>query len=254
MRLDFAQRRVLVTGASTGIGAAAAIAFARAGADVAVHYNRSRAAAERVAQEARGHGGEVVLVQGDVLDPAVPARLVDDVVDGLGGLDVLVNNAGGLVGRQVVAEMDDEFLEEVTALNYYSMARACKAAIPHLRRSDSGAIVNVTSIAARNGGGPGAAAYCASKAAVGGYTRALAKELAGDGIRVNAISPGVIDTPFHEQHTSPEVMRNVPSQIPLGRVGVSEECAGTILYLASSTAASFVTGESVEVNGGQYFG
>jgi len=254
MNLDFSQRQVLVTGASTGIGAAAAIAFARAGANVAVHYNRSRAAAEAVAEEASGYHGGITLVQGDVLDPTVPARIVAEAADALGGLDVLVNNAGGLVARRVTEEMDDDFLEAVTSLNYYSTVRASKAAIPFLRQSDAGAIINVSSIAARNGGGPGTAVYAAAKAAISGYTRGLAKELASAGIRVNAIAPGVIDTPFHAPHTTSDAMAQMAGQIPMGRVGTSDECAGTILFLASPASASFITGEVVEVNGGHYFG
>ena len=254
MSLQFDQRRVLVTGASTGIGAATALAFARAGARVAIHYNQSREAAEQVADEAKGLGGDITLLQGDVLETDGPRQVVDEAAQALGGLDVLVNNAGGLVGRQALADMEDELLEQVTALNYYSTARACRAAIPHLRQAGSGAIVNVSSIAASNGGGNGAVAYCAAKAAVSGFTRALAKELAGEGIRVNAISPGVIDTPFHERHTAPEAMQRMVGQIPMGRVGAPDECAGTVLFLASESTASYVTGQILEVNGGQYFG
>ena len=246
-------KRVLVTGASSGIGAAIVQAFAEAGAHIGVHYNRNRDGADEVARQARQEGVEAVMVHADVTDPEGPGQAVRTANDELGGLDVLVNNAGGLGGRQAVEEMDDEFLERVTSLNYYSTVRASRTAVPLLRDGGGGAIVNMSSIAASSGGGPGSSAYCASKAAVVAFTRALAKETAGSGIRVNALSPGVIDTPFHTPHTTREMMEAMVSQIPLGRVGSAGECAGAALYFASPATGSFVTGQVLEINGGHLF-
>lgn len=248
---DLAGKRVLITGASTGIGAAAAIAFAGSGAKVAVHYNASREAAEAVAKTIRDAGGTAHLVSGDVKKSAIVRRIVDDAVAALGGLDVLVNNAGALVKRVPVAEIDDEIYDAIVDLNVRSVVAACAAAVPHLRKAGGGSIVNVTSIAARNGGGPGSAMYASAKGFVSTFTRGLARELAPDRIRVNAIAPGVITTPFHERYSTPQLLESMRQTIPMGRLGVAEECAGTFVYLASEALSGYVTGQIIEVNGGQ---
>jgi 3-oxoacyl-[acyl-carrier protein] reductase len=248
---DLAGKRVLVTGASTGIGAAAARAFAAAGSRVVVHYNASRDKAESVAAAIRDAGGEVHLVQGDVRSSAVARSVVEQAASALGGLDVLVNNAGGLVKRVPVAEIDDAIYDEIVNLNVRSVVAACSAAVPHFRRNGSGNIINVTSIAARVGGGPGAAMYSASKAFVSTFTRGIARELAPDRIRVNAVSPGVIATPFHERYSTPALLESMRATVPMARLGTAEECAGTFLYLASDALSGYVTGQVVEVNGGQ---
>lgn len=254
MDWQLANKRVLVTGASTGIGAAIAQAFGEAGAHVAVHYNASRDAAEEVAKAVRAHGASAEVLQADLAEPDGPRQVVETATRQLDGLDVLVNNAGDLVGRQRVDELDDDFVERVTSLNYYSAVRACRSAIPRLRERGGGAIVNMTSIAARTGGGSGASMYAASKAAVSAFTRALSKEVVGDGIRVNALSPGVIATPFHERNTPPEVMEGFKQQIPMGRPGTPEECAGAALFFASEATAGYITGQVLEINGGQLLG
>lgn len=165
-------------------------------------------------------------------------------------VDILVNNAGSLVGRSAVEEMDAELWQEVIALNLSSVFFATKAALPHL--SQGARIVNVSSVAARHGGGPGAFAYAAAKGGVMTLTRGLAKELASRNIRVNAIAPGVIETPFHDKFSTPELLETFRKGIPLGRLGTSEECAGAVLYLVSPLA-SYVTGQSIDINGGQWF-
>jgi 3-oxoacyl-[acyl-carrier protein] reductase len=248
---DLAGKRVLVTGASTGIGAAAAQAFAAAGCRVVVHFNASKAAAEAVSAGIKRLGGDAHLVQGDVRTSAVARRVVDESADKLGGLDVLVNNAGGLVKRVPVAEIDDSIFDEIVDLNVRSLVAACAAAVPHMRKAKRGNIINVTSIAARLGGGPGAALYASSKAFVSTFTRGLARELAPDSIRVNAVSPGVILTPFHERYSTPQMLETMRATVPMARLGAADECAGTFVYLASDALSGYVTGQVLEINGGQ---
>ena len=248
---DLVNKRVIVTGASTGIGAAAARAFAAAGCRVAIHYNASREAAEEVATAVRAAGREAHLLQGDLRDSGVVRRVIEDGARALGGLDILVNNAGGLVKRVPVADIDDGIFDEIVDLNVRSLVTACAAGVPHLRKADGGAIINVTSIAARHGGGPGAALYASAKGFVSTFTRGIARELAPDRIRVNAVSPGVITTPFHERYSTPQMLETMRQTIPMARLGSAEECAGTFLYLASEALSGYVTGQVVEVNGGQ---
>jgi 3-oxoacyl-[acyl-carrier protein] reductase len=248
---DLANKRVLITGASTGIGAATARAFAAAGCRLAIHYNASRDAAEAVGADVRRAGAEAHLLQGDVRDSAVVRRVVEEAASVLGGLDVLINNAGGLVKRVPVAEIDDAIFDEIVDLNTRSLVIACAAAVPHLRKAKGGSIINVTSIAARHGGGPGAALYASSKGFVSTFTRGLARELAPDSIRVNAVSPGVITTPFHERYSTPQMLEAMRQTIPMARLGTAEECAGTFVYLASGAMSGYVTGQVIEINGGQ---
>lgn len=251
MEIDLTGQRAIVTGASTGIGRATAIALAEAGADVAVHYRSSRKEAEETARTIESHGRRAVLVQGDFGDGVAAGNAIEAAVVGLGPpVDILVNNAGSMIARKTIDEMDGELWEEVIALNLSSVFFATKAALPHL--GHGARIVNVSSIAARHGGGPGALAYAAAKGGVMTLTRGLAKELAPRNIRVNAIAPGVIDTPFHERYSTPELLEMFKKGIPLGRLGTPEECAGAVLYLVSPLA-SYVTGQSIDVNGGQWF-
>ena len=251
MDIDLTAQRAIVTGASTGIGRAIAVALSRAGADVAIHYGSSRKEAEETARAVESHGRRAVLVQADFRDPTAAGKAVEAAVQALGApIDILVNNAGSLVGRSAVEEMDAELWQEVIALNLSSVFFATKAALPYL--GDGARIVNVSSVAARHGGGPGAFAYAAAKGGVMTLTRGLAKELASRNIRVNAIAPGVIETPFHDKFSTPEQLETFRKGIPLGRLGTSEECAGAVLYLVSPLA-SYVTGQSIDINGGQWF-
>ena len=248
---DLQAKRVLVTGASTGIGAAVARAFAQQGAHVAIHYNRSADAAHAVAEEISRAGGTAVLVDGDLTRHGEAKRVVEDAVAKLGGLDVLVNNAGSLVRRAPFTDIDDALIDEVFDLNVRAVLTACQAAIPHLEKSGSGAIINVGSIAGNDGGGSGAAMYASSKAFVHNLTRHLARDLGAKGIRVNTVSPGVIATPFHAE-TPPERMEAMRKSVLLGRIGTPEECAGVFLFLASPSLSGYITGQNVHVNGGQY--
>ncbi|GAA3087994.1 SDR family oxidoreductase [Pseudonocardia yunnanensis] len=249
--LDFSDQVVLVTGASSGIGAAVAEGFARHGARVAVHYHRNREGAEKVVAAIQAAGGTAVEVSGDLAPPDGAAAVVDDVVARLGRLDVLVNNAGDLLRRSPVAETSDVDYARVMDVNMTSVFAASRQVVPVMRRQGSGSIVNVTSVAARTGGAGGSVVYATAKAAVSTFTRGLAKELAPEGIRVNAIAPGIITTPFHERHTSDAQMKGMLSGVPMGRAGRPDECAGAVLFLASPAMSGYITGQVIEINGGQ---
>jgi 3-oxoacyl-[acyl-carrier protein] reductase len=252
MASDLKGKAVLITGASTGIGAAAARAFAQHGSRVAVHYNASREAAEKVAADVHSLGGEAVLVGGDVTRSADVKRIVAETLAALGRIDVLINNAGGLVARTRIEEYSEEFLHQVITLNVIQVAMFMHEVIPIMRRQKNGSVINVSSIAARHGGGAGAIIYAGAKGFISTATHGWAKEVVGDGIRVNAISPGVITTPFHERYTTAEQLKAMQATIPMNRLGTADECAGTFVYLASDELSGYVTGQVIEVNGGQY--
>jgi 3-oxoacyl-[acyl-carrier protein] reductase len=247
---DLSGKAVLITGASTGIGAALARAFAAQGAKVGVHYNASREPAEKLADEIRAAGGTVHLIQGDVSREGETERVVEETAKTFGHLDGLINNAGGMLGRKPTSEYTDAHYAAVMDLNARSVLAATRAAHPWLKKQ-GGFIINTTSIAARNGGGNGAILYAASKGFVSTITRGHAKEFVPDRIRVNAVAPGVIATPFHERYTNDEQMELQRKSIPMGFVGTSEDCVGAYLFLASPTLSGYITGQIIEVNGGQ---
>ena len=249
--LDFRDQVVVVTGASSGIGAAAAVGFAETGATLALHYHRNEEGAKHTVGAVQTAGGTASLHQADLADPKSADAFVDDVLAQHGRIDVLVNNAGDLVQRTPVADVPDEEFHRILDVNLTSVFALSRRIVPVFRAQGGGAIVNVTSIAGRNGGGGGSVVYATSKGAVSTFTRGLAKELAPEGIRVNAIAPGVIKTPFHDRHTGDEQMQGMLATIPMGRAGTPHECVGTILYLASDRMSGYVTGQIIEVNGGQ---
>ncbi|MEU4604833.1 glucose 1-dehydrogenase [Kribbella sp. NPDC023972] len=249
--LDFRDQVVVVTGASSGIGAAAAVGFAETGATVALHYHRNEEGAKHTLGAVQTAGGTASVHQADLADPASAGTLIDDVLAKHGRIDVLVNNAGDLVNRSPVTDVPDEQFRRILDVNLTSVFALSRRIVPVFRTQGGGSIVNVTSIAGRHGGGGGSVVYATSKGAVSTFTRGLAKELAPDGIRVNAISPGVIKTPFHDRHTGEEQLNGMIATIPMGRTGTPHECVGTILFLASESMSSYVTGQIIEVNGGQ---
>jgi len=266
---DFTDKVVLVTGASSGIGRATAEFFGECGAKVAVSYLKNQTGADATVAAIAGANlgrdmasgadastvsdsvettGRVLAVQADVTKNSEIARMIKEVEDNLGAIDVLVNNAGSLVERLRTAELTEERWDEVFALNVKSAFFAAQAVVPKMLEK-GGVIVNVTSIAGRNGGALGSIHYSAAKGAMTTMTKGLAKEFAAQNIRVNGVSPGVIDTPFHETFSTPEAMANFKNIIPMGRVGRSEEVARVIAFLASD-AAAYLCGETIEINGG----
>jgi 3-oxoacyl-[acyl-carrier protein] reductase len=250
---DLKDKVVLITGSSTGIGAAAAVAFGKLGARVAVHYNSSQGPAEEVLGRVKATGAQAILLKGDVLESAQCQRLVDETVKAFGRIDILINNAGALVQRVPIEEITDELFDNVVYLNVRSAMMCSAAAVKAMRQQGQGGVlINVTSVAARHGGGAGASLYAGSKGFVSTMTRGLAKELVKDNIRVNAVAPGVITTPFHERFSTPQMLEGFRATIPMNRLGTAEECAGAFVYLASEQMSGYVTGQIIEVNGGQY--
>ena len=252
MSNDLSGRRALVTGAGHGIGAAIALALAEAGADVAVGYGKSALAAQEVVTLATEHGVRATAIGADVTVTGEVDLLVTQAVEFLGGLDIVVCNAGHLVGRQTVEQMGDEHFDAVVSVNLGSTFRTVRAAIPHLRSSPAGRVVTMASLAAHNGGGPGSSVYAAAKAGIIGLTKGLAKELAADAITVNALAPGFIgNTAFHDTFTPTETQQTIVAGIPLRRAGTADEVASAVVWLCSNGAA-FVTGSTVDIDGGAW--
>jgi len=243
-------RNTLITGASSGIGAASAILFAELGARIVVGYHKNETGAAAVVDQIGKSGGQAKAIKADVRRAIEISRLASESAAAFGPIDILVNNAGWLVERQTLSQVPEARWDEIMDLNLKSALLCSQAIIPGMIERKRGAIINIVSIAGRNGGGPGAGAYATAKGGLIAMTKALAKELAVHSIRVNAVSPGVIDTPFHEVFSTAEMMANFVKTIPRGRVGTAQEVANVIAFLASD-AASYLVGETIEVNGGQ---
>ena len=248
--LKLLNKVVLITGASSGIGAATAALFGRLGARVALGFHNNERGAGAIRDEIRQSGGAACSIRADVQDPEAIRFLIDETVSMLGPIDILINNAGSLIERAALMKQSVASWDSVINLNLRSIFLMSQIVGNAMVERGTGSIVNIGSIAARNGGGPGSGAYSAAKAGVITLTKSLAKELAPNGIRVNCVNPGVIDTPFHEVFSTPESMKNFAKMIPLGRVGKAIECAKVIVFLASD-AAGYIVGESIELNGGQ---
>ena len=246
--MKLAGKTAIVTGGGRDIGRAVALKLASEGAHVVINYFASSAGADSAVAEITANGGKAMALQGDLNTQDGVDALVSAAVAEFGSVDVLVNNAGGLIARKTIAEMSLDHWNDVMTLNLTSTFLMIKACLPHLK---TGAIVNLASQAGRDGGGPGSVAYAASKGAVMTMTRGLAKELGPD-IRVNALCPGMIDTDFHNIHTPDAARKGYEAAAPVKRQGVPEDVANLVLFLACDDSA-FLTGTNVDINGGMLF-
>ncbi|KGA97821.1 oxidoreductase [Alkalihalobacillus alcalophilus ATCC 27647 = CGMCC 1.3604] len=250
--IDLKGKKAIVTGGGTGIGKGIALALADAGADVVVHYGSNCEGAQEVVRYLEEKGQKGIAIKADLLKKEQIVPFIQEAADFFHQkIDILVNNAGHLVKRVPVEEMSEELWHQILDINVTSTFLVSQQTIPYMKE-DGGKIINMTSVAAHNGGGPGAAAYAASKAATLTFSKALAKEVAPYQINVNSVSPGFIGkTPFHDTFTTNEGRVNTVKSIPLQREGVPKDVAGAVLYLASDLA-NYITGETIEINGGMY--
>jgi 3-oxoacyl-[acyl-carrier protein] reductase len=253
MNINLNNKVALVTGSNGGIGRVVAVKLAKCGAKVAVHYHSSKEQGEETVAMIRDAGGEASLFQADVTDIEQIEVLLKNVEESLGGtIDILVNNAGHLVKRVTNTDMEEEHYNKVMDVNFKSCVFMCKAVAEGMKSKGKGKIVNLTSIAAHNGGGPGATIYAASKGAVITYSKGLAKELAANQINVNAVSPGFIgQTAFHDTFTPDDARKAAVKGIPLGREGTPDDVANAVVFLVSDMS-DYITGETIEVNGGMF--
>lgn len=249
--MRFKDKVAIVTGGGRDIGKSISLRLASEGAKVVINYRSDEAAAKATLDEIEAAGGTAVLARADVTKADEVAGLVKAATDAFGGkVDILVNCAGGMVARKTLADMDEAFFDTVMDLNLKSAFLVTKAVLPHLE--SGAAIVNIASQAGRDGGGPGASIYAASKGALMTLTRSWAKELGPQGIRVNALNPGLIGTTFHDIFSKPEGRAAVAGNTPLRREGHPDEVAAAVAFLASGDA-SFLTGTNVDINGGLFF-
>ncbi len=249
--MRFKDKLVIVTGGGRDIGRSISLRFAAEGAKVVINYRSDEAAAQDTLAAVQAAGGTALLHRADVTKSDAVAGLIAAAAEfGGGTIDVLVNCAGGMVARKTLADMDEAFFDTVMDLNFKSAFLVTKAALPHLAKGS--AIVNLSSLAARDGGGPGASIYAASKGALTTLTRGWAKELGPQGIRVNALCPGLIGTSFHDIFSKPEGRAAVAGNTPLRREGHPDEVAAAVAFLASEDAA-FLTGLNMDINGGLAF-
>jgi len=243
-------RVALVTGAGVGIGRAIALALAEAGAFVGVHYNASEAEAEMTLAEIRAKDGEGILLRADLADAGAAAEIVDELTAQTQQLDILVNNAGDPLERVTLEDCPTEIWEKSLAVNLTGSFAVTQRAIPHLRASGNGAIINNLSLSVQTGGGGGAGPYAIAKGGLQVMTRTLARELAPE-VRTNAIMPGVIETRHHERFTAPKRMEQYKKETPLSRNGQADEVAGAAVFLASDDAA-FINGALLDITGGRF--
>ncbi len=245
-------KNVLITAGAQGIGEAITQQFIELGANVAVHYFSSSERAEQLKTTAEAKGQKAVAIKGDLTKEADSVNLVSKTIEALGGLDILINNAGSLVARKRLEEIEVDFWNKVMDINLTSMMHVTKAASSHLIKNENSSIVNLASLAGRKGGHAGSLAYSTSKGAILTFTRALSSELGPHGVRVNAVAPGLIlGTAFHNTHTTPESAAKTVSGIPIKRAGNADDVARAVIYLASEYDG-FITGATLDINGGSY--
>ncbi|MGG7518369.1 SDR family NAD(P)-dependent oxidoreductase [Allorhizobium undicola] len=245
----FKGKTVVVTGAGRGIGLATAKAFLAHGADVIAHAGRSLPKEGALVEAERQ--GRCRLIAADFLEQGGVAAFSEAVRQQTDHIDILINNAGTMQGRFPAEGLTSQQYESVVQLNQTSVVALTTALLPDLKRAKSAAIINTVSISARTGGSPGSSIYSASKAFISTWSRALARELAPDGIRVNCVSPGTIDTDFHQRYSSAEKLEATRKSIPLQRLGTAEDCAPSYLFLAAPSLSGYITGQILEINGGQ---
>jgi 3-oxoacyl-[acyl-carrier protein] reductase len=246
---DLKGKKVLVTGASSGIGSATAILFSRQNCFIGVHYFSTKDGAQKTLEKVKKNS-DGILLRADVRNKKQVQKMVEQFVKAAGGIDILINNAGSLIDRQPFETATLDYHENIYATNVRSVFLVTQAALPHLKKS-KGNIVNIGSVAGHTGGGNGSGMYSGAKAAVATETISMANEFAKYGIRVNSILPGFIETRFHERFSSAKRRKEVAGKTPLGRNGTAEDVANAVLFLASE-AAGFITGEYIAVNGGLY--
>lgn len=242
---DLQGKVVVVTGGVTGIGGAASLGFAKAGANVLAQYWGG--GPELAEIEAAG----ITTLKLDLTTSGAAEALIADAMKRFGRIDVIINNAGSLVARTALAELKDDFINQVFDLNCRQLIHCCRLAADVMVKQGSGNIINVTSIAARNGASPGGSVYAGAKGFVSAFTKSLARELVDHNIRVNCVSPGTIHTAFHDRFSTAEKRAATAKTIPMQRLGLADDCTGAFLYLASDQASRYVTGQVLEVNGGQ---
>ncbi len=248
---DLRGRRVLITGASSGIGAALAQAFGACGANLVLHYGSNAVAAQALVAAIRSGGGQAQALQADLGVEGAGTALAEQAIGLIGGIDVLINNAGAALARVAFDAFDPALSRRILQLNQLAVLETVRVALPGMRQQRRGSIINTTSIAARNGGGFGVSLYASAKAAVEGLTRSLAREEGPHGVRVNCVSPGYIDTPIHGV-TAPAQIQRYLDATPLARAGLAQDCVGAYLFLACERLSGFVTGQTIGVNGGMH--
>ena len=242
---DLKGKTVVVTGGVTGIGGAASLGFAKVGARVLAQYF--------------GGGPELAVIESagiatlklDLTTAGAPEALIADAMKRFGRIDIIINNAGSLVARTSLTDLKDDFIDKVFDLNCRQLVHCCRLAADVMVKQKSGNIINVTSIAARNGASPGGSVYAGAKGFVSAFTKSLARELVDHNIRVNCVSPGTIHTAFHDRFSTAEKRTATAKTIPMQRLGLADDCTGAFLYLASDEASRYVTGQVLEINGGQ---